>query len=230
MNWLKRMFSNRSASHSEPAQSQVIRLDDQSYHSNSDALEGMQFSATLQIRTPLNVLKHHGEIFNGPPSQAPAYGSQADGIWTFQTKTFRELGIAVDEPEFTHASDAGPIEPSRYLPFLLQFRSIVESPSAHEDKLTQLYSLPKQSAAFKEIWRKLSAYYDDFPVSFFYLPFSALPGVGRQLAKRLYESGFRSVDEIVKANISQLTAVPGLGKATAAKITTTHSPRESNDA
>lgn len=226
MNWFKRIFSSHSTSQSEPAQGQVIRLDDQSYHSNSDVLEGMQFSATLQIRTPLNVLKHHGEIFHGPPSQAPAYGSQADGIWTFKTKTFRELGIAVDEPEFTHASDAGSIEPSRYLPFLIQFRSIVESSSSHEDKLAQLSSLPKQSAEFKEIWSKLSAYYDDFPVSFFYVPFAALPGVGRQLAKRLYESGFRSVCEIVSANISQLTAVPGLGKATAAKIMATRSPRE----
>lgn len=231
MNWLKRIFSDRSAPKSEPAQPLVIRLDDSSYHSNSDILDGMQFSATLQIRTPLSVLKHHGELFKGPPSQAPIYGSQADGIWTFKTKMFRELGTAVDEQsEYAHASDAGPIEPSRYLPFLIQFRSIVESSLSHDDKLAQLASLPKQSAQFKEIWRKLSAYYDDFPASFFYLPFSALPGVGRQLARRLYESGFRSTDEIVNASITQLTAVPGLGKVTAEKIKAAYSSHKASDA
>lgn len=230
MNWLKRIFSSQSALNLEPAQRHIIHLDDQSYHSNSDILEGMQFSATLQIRTPLNVLKHHGELFNGPPSQTPKYGSQADGIWTFKTKTFRELGIAIDEPEFTHASDAGPIEPSQYLPFLTQFRSIVESSSTHEDKLAELDSLSKQSSQFKEIWCKLSAYYDDFPLSFFYLQFTTLPGIGRQLAKRLYESGFRTTNEIVSASISRLTAVPSLGKATATKIKAAHSLGESSDA
>lgn len=224
MKRLKDIFLGQTTSESELAKSQVICLDDQSYQSNSDFLEGMQFSATLQIKTPIEVLNHHGEIFNGPPSQAPKYGSQADGIWTFKVKTYRELGIVVDEvdeAEFTHASDAGPIEPSRYLPFLIQFRSIVESELTHEDKLEKLALLPTHSAHFKEIWSKLSAYYDDFPRSFFYLQFTTLPGVGRQLAKRLYECGFRSVNEIINARISQLTEVSGLGNKTAEKIKST---------
>lgn len=198
--------------------SQVIRLDDQSYQANSDILDGMQFSATLQIRTPLSVLKHHGEVFHGPPSQTPKYGTQADGIWTFKTKTFRDLGVALDETEFIHASDAGPIKPSRYLPFLVRFRSIVEAGVSHEDKLAALTMLSTQSAEFREIWRKLSSNYGDFPDSFFYLQFTALPGIGRQLAQRLYRAGFRATSEIVCADISRLTTVPGLGTATAVKI------------
>lgn len=230
MGWIKRIFSNRRSRESEQAQPQAICRNDQSYYSNSDIVEGVQFSATLQIRTPLFVLKRHGEVFKGPPSQAPQYGSQADGIWVLKTKTFRGLGVSVDEPEFTHSSDAGPIEPSQYLPFLIQFRSVVESDSAHEKKLEQLASLAEQSAQFKEIWNKLSKNYDDFPVSFFYMPFAEIPGVGRQLAKRLYESGFRSVDEIINASVLQLIAVPGLGDATAEKIKAMHFPRAGSDA
>lgn len=230
MDWLKRIFSSRSTPQSEPDQSQVVRfLDDQHYYSNSDVIEGMEFSATLQIRTPLSVLKHHGEVFNGPPSLAPAYGSQADGIWLPKTKFFRRFGIAEDEYESLHASDVGSIEPSRYLPFLIQFRTIVESNLTHEDKLAQLSSLPEQSTEFKEIWGKLSSNDEDFPMSFFYLQFAVLPGIGRALAKRLYESGFRSVDEIANASVSRLTAVPGLGEATALKIRAVHPSRMRSD-
>ncbi|MGE6127197.1 Helix-hairpin-helix motif [Aeromonas rivipollensis] len=219
MHWLKRIIFGWDNTTSEPVQEkQIIRLDDQSYHSNNDIISGMEFSATLKIRTPLKALKHHGEIFDGPPSQTPDYGSQADGIWTFQTSSFREIGISIDEPEFTHASDIGPIEPSRYIPFLIQFRTIVEGNLAHEEKLIQLASLPKHSPLFKEIWCKLTNNYEDFPASFFYLQFTILPGIGRQSAKRLYEYGFSTTIEIVNASIPKLTAVPGLGKATATKI------------
>lgn len=219
MSWLKRIFSGWRETRSESTQQkQIIRLDDQSYHSNKDIISGMQFIATLQLRTPLQVLRHHGEIFDGPPSQTPHYGSQADGIWIFHTSSFREMGIAIDEPELTHASDIGPIEPSLYIPFLTLFRTIVEGNLTHEEKLTQLSSLPKQSPLFEEIWHKLSNNYEDFPASFFYLQFTILPGIGKQSAKKLYEYGFRSIPEIVNASMSQLTAVPGLGKATATKI------------
>ena len=222
MSWLTRLFS-RSTPHA-PTQSTeppvVIRLDDQSYFANSDILEGMQFAATLQIRTPLNVLKHHDEIFRGPPSEAPIYGTQADGIWVFKSKTFRELGIDLGElSEPPHASDIGPVAPSDYLPFLIQFRSIVESSSSPDQQMLAVLELPKQSAHFRKIWKKLCTSYNDFPSSFFYSPFTSLPGIGSKLAKNLYGAGFRSADEITSSSMERLTAIPGLGSASAAKLT-----------
>lgn len=227
MGWLKRLAKSEGM----PApEGQVIRLDDKSYQANSDILEGMQFSATLQIRTPLSVLEHHGEVFYGPPSQAPKYGTQADGIWTFKTKPLRDLGIALDETEFTHTSDVGPIKPSLYLPFLVQFRSIVEGAASLDEKLAALSLLSTRSAEFREIWRKLSSNYGDFPESFFYLQFTTLPRIGRQLAQRLYKAGFCSVNDIVRASTSRLTAVPGLGSVTAAKIQAVYHDDEGGDA
>lgn len=225
MNWLARLFSQNTLHEpnqpTEPLDGVVIRLDDQSYFANSDIIEGMQFSATLQIRTPLSVLRHHGEIFHGSPSNAPVYGSQADGIWVFRTKTFKELGIDMGEmSESTHASDIGPVLPSHYLPFLIQFRSIAESSSSPDQQMLALLELPKQSARFSEIWQKLCTSYNDFPSSFFYYPFTSLPGIGRKLARNLYAAGFRSTEEIINSSMAQLTAVPGLGSATAAKLTT----------
>lgn len=229
MRWLRRLFSrSRANAPTQPSHATdgvVIRLDDPSYFANADILEGMQFSATLQIRTPLSVLKHHNEVFYGPPSEAPVYGSQADGIWVFKTKTFRALGADIDEiPDSKHASDIGAVAPSDYLPFLIQFRSIVEAESSADEKLRALLELPKKSAHFKKIWSALSASYSDFPLSFFYLPFASLPGIGRALAKKLYEAGYRSVDEITSSSIERLCAVPGLGPATARKLTKPASP------
>lgn len=42
---------------------------------NQNIIKELKFVATMQLRTPLRVLKHHGEIFNGsgaPPSYAKA--------------------------------------------------------------------------------------------------------------------------------------------------------------
>lgn len=236
MSWLKRLFTR----HTPPTPSQAplpadtftIRLDDQSYIANQDIVDGLKFSATLNINTPLSVLRHHGDFFRGPFSEAPIYGTQADGVWLFKMKTFRDLGIDVDElPDSSRASDIGSVTTSDYLPFLVQFRSVVESNDTPDQKLRNLLELPKQSAHFNDIWQKLCASYADFPASFFYFPFISLPGVGRQLAKRLYDAGFRTTDEIVTSSLDRLTAIHGLGIATATKITSLALPaRKSSDA
>lgn len=57
--------------------------NDDTFPAAREVSHGLIFVATLQIRTPLVVLKHHGERYPGPPSAAPQYGSFADGIWTY---------------------------------------------------------------------------------------------------------------------------------------------------
>lgn len=213
----------RTSKEAEQTDPKIIRLDDETYVANSDVIEGMEFSATLQIRTPLSVLERHGEIFLGPPSQTPTYGSQADGVWVFKTRSFRDMGLDVDELIPIHASDIGPVDPAQYLPFLIRFRSIVESDKSHEEKIHNLLLMPKKSAQFKSLWSKLSNSYSDFPYSFFYSQFTVLPGVGLTTAKKLYDSGFRSVEEIISADVARLTSVPGVGQATARKILALHS-------
>jgi hypothetical protein len=187
-------------------------MDDDFYKRNSDIVDGLQFSATLQIRTPLSILQRHGEIFRGPPSEAPQYGTMADGIWTMRVR----LGGA--QHEYTYASDIGPTSASYYLPFLIEFRKIVESPLSHDQMLQVLRAIPTQSLQFKDIWEKLASSYEDFPASFFYRQFTKLPGVGRKTARSLYEAGFLTLGHIKNEREEVLARVPGLGKATAKKI------------
>src|SRR5437870_10796764 len=127
----------------------VVRFqDDETFEQARDVLAGLEFIATLQIRTPLAVLQHHGEYHPGPPSAAPKYGSLADGFWSYKTKSWdqlagRRLGLP-EQPEPTYASDISPIAASKYLPFLQQFRHIVEKEGSVEEKLCQLEKLKSE--------------------------------------------------------------------------------------
>ncbi len=112
---------------------------------HSDVADGLRFYATLKIRTPLVVLEHHGGLFRGPGEPA-AYGPAADGIWLPNPRTWKELGIDLSQvPESEHASDIGPIRPGDYLPFLKEFRSIVESCTSVHKKLIALHMLRGRS-------------------------------------------------------------------------------------
>lgn len=219
LSWIRKLFSaqdgRRPAARDADAGRAVGFTGDKFYGANSDILDGIQFSATLQVRTPLWILEHHGEVFRGPPSQAPDYGGQANGMWLPKTKG--ELGDFLQQGA-THASDAGPVAPADYLPFLTAFRAIVEGPGDEMEKLPLLRQLPKESPAFKRFWGKLIDYYLDFPESFFYQRLTELEGIGPATAKRLFENGIRSIEDVHAATDADLLAVQGVGKALVAKI------------
>ncbi|MDF2461774.1 MAG: hypothetical protein K0Q43_9 [Ramlibacter sp.] len=194
---------------------------DANYLQNSDILDGLRFNATLKVTTPLAVLRRHGERFDGPPSQAPAYGDMSQGIWMAQTTTWKSMGI--DLPEFgavsTHASDVGPVNPDDYLPFLIEFRTIFESEATDEIKLEQLAELGKKEP-YRAHWKTLRAN-RDFPLSLFFYPLCKLDGVGRVTARSLYEAGFRSKSQVLASTPQELSTVRGIGLALAARILAT---------
>lgn len=219
LGWIRKLIGAPTARPPVAAEPDAARsvsfTGDEFYGANSDILDGVQFSATLQVRTPLWILERHGEVFRGPPSQAPDYGGQAHGIWLPKMKG--ELGGFLQQGA-THASDAGPVAPADYLPFLKAFRAIVEDSGDEMEKLGRLRQLPRESPAFKRLWGKLTANYQDFPESFFYRRLTELEGVGPTTAKRLFESGIRSIEDVHAATDADLLAVQGVGKALVAKI------------
>lgn len=186
---------------------------------NRDIINGLEFSATLQLRTPLEILKRHGEIFSGhgtPPQYAK---EQWHGIWLPKTKTFRELGIDVDEiEEGSCASDIGSVKASEYLPFLLKFREVVEKTLSVDDKIFSLDNLSKQDDSFKIFWNKHKAVDADFPHSFFYKQLTTIDGIGHKMAKALYVNGFKSVSDIQNVTDEELLSVKGVGKSLLVKI------------
>ncbi|PZR75190.1 MAG: hypothetical protein DLM73_05975 [Chthoniobacterales bacterium] len=59
---------------------------------NADVIKGYRFTATLQLRTPLRILQHHGEVREWSENGLPQYAQSLwEGIWLPVTKTWAEL-------------------------------------------------------------------------------------------------------------------------------------------
>ena len=123
-------------------ESQNKKVND--WSQNDDVIKGMEFCATMQLRTPLRVLLRHGEIHSNMSAEPPNIAKEMwEGIWIHQLKTWREMGINMDEmPESTMASDIGDVQEEDYLPFLITVRKIVESNESIEDRIRILREYP----------------------------------------------------------------------------------------
>lgn len=193
----------------------LYKLDsDTDYENNSDILMGLEYSATLKVSTSLEVLKHNGEVFNGPPSKAPVFGNQADGCWIPKINPKYNLAAGLISE---CASDIGPIMENEYIPFLIDFRKIVENGESDIEKLEQLKRL-KNIGEYKGIWAKLKKNYNDFPQSVFYSVFTEINGIGINTAKNIYDAGIISMDDLFSAKDSDLLKIGGLGKVSIQKI------------
>lgn len=126
---------------------------------NDDIIEGLKFSATMQLRTPLRVLLRHGEMHTDRKTAPPKIINEMwEGIWTAKTKSYEEIVSGPDskpedieyfrridadlEKSRTVASDIGPIHPSDYLPFLISIRKIVELDETINNRIKKLRELP----------------------------------------------------------------------------------------
>jgi hypothetical protein len=167
--------------------------------------------------TPLAVLRLHGEHFSGTAANAPVIARGVYGHWMVRTKTWRDLGVDVPEFNSAIASPIGPVTPDEVIPFLIAFREIVEANLHHQTRVAMLLRLGEH-VAHGPYWRRFRESHQDFPHSFFYLPLTELPGVGRKTAKNLYQAGIHTREAICMASLERLSAVPGIGMAKAEKL------------
>lgn len=166
MSWIRKIFRGKDKADCEvsganPIRSTSFSLDDESYHANADVLEGIQFAPPLQLATPLAALEHFGEVFDGPFSSAPSYGGH--NFWVPKVKN--EFSLFSDD-EHDIASDIGPVKPSTYLPFLIGFRTIVESDLNPTEKKQKIEELREKNENFRVIWDDLNAKSLMFPFGY----------------------------------------------------------------
>jgi hypothetical protein len=106
----KRLISGASAepvvkiqTNTAPSKPKIITTIEESdnkqnelWKSNQDIIKGLEFIATLQLRTPLRVLLRHGEIHTDINTEPPKIAMEMwEGWWHTKTKTFREIGADI---------------------------------------------------------------------------------------------------------------------------------------
>ena len=198
---------------------------------NSDLISGWRYSATLQLRTPLAYLKRHGEFSHGP--QVPPLVGTAEGQ-LLEGAGFNSYGMWLQEIDYddlgfdpplsgTRATEWGQVrdgseEERNLISFLKSFRSIVETAEGLDQKLSELKELSTSTPENRKVWSKLRKVDPLFPDSFFISALESIPSVGTSIAQKLYQAGFRTVEEVQAASDGQLLAIPGLGKGLLAKI------------
>lgn len=133
---------------------------------NASVLRGWRFFATLQLRTPLCALIHHGEVVEGVDTELPSYGPSWAGIWTPELKSWDEiLGLKPGTlnlskiPKGTMASEIGqvPTDGGDLLPFLIAYRTILESEGSVDERLRRVKAL-LDAPEHQELVTKLGAY------------------------------------------------------------------------
>lgn len=180
---------------------------------DSEVFDGMRFSVTLQLRTPLDVLIHHNEIYRGEDAPPQYAKEEWHGIWLPYIKPEYSLNI-----DSEHSSDIGYVDDKEYIKFLIAFRKIVEQNTDTDQKISLLKKAVKEDELFENYWKKHKSIDADFPDSLFYKQLTKLEGIGIKTAKNLYENGLKSIEEVQNASDEELLKIQGVGKNTVEKI------------
>ncbi len=205
-----------------------------------DVLKGWEFCATLQLRTPLAVLEHHGELIEGAEAVLPTYGPGWAGIWTPKTKSWAELGaeVGLALPEFPPgqmASQIGlvPEDGGAFLTFLKAYRRIVERAVSVEEKEREVQALARRPE-YSEIAAKLGpSLLDECFDPAEEAAIERLEGafkIGYVVAANLYEAGLADAVSVASASDATLRAVQGVGPKTLSKIRRATGPNLSDGA
>jgi hypothetical protein len=179
---------------------------------NRDFLSGLEFYATMQLRTPLRVLAHHGEIHSDLTKSPPKIERELwEGIWIPKTKTWRELGADIDEmPGSTQASDIGQIVDTEYLPFLIAIRQIVELNETIEHRVRKLREMlalcPWQDFLHRHGGTEVIVQY------FFPRHITPMPSLPVNTWKELSRLGFDTPNGMAAASDKELLGIKGIGR------------------
>jgi hypothetical protein len=179
-------------------------------------LNGIVYAATLQLRTPLWILLKDGEKWSeGTP---PEVGEPWMGIWVPELKTWKELGFeGIKEfGEGSCASDIGPVKRSKYLPFLIEVRGVIETEKTMESKIKSL-----QTIMAKKKYAEMVNQNDNHNriMDMLYPPvISTRNGLTPSLSASLRELNISTVRQLREMPDKDFLAIKGIGASALKKI------------
>lgn len=188
---------------------------------DDDMIKCFEFNATLQLRTPLNVLKHHKEKIFDKNKKLPKYAKEGwEGIWLPITKTYKELGIDMEEiPKGTCSSDLGYLsveEQELYFNFLLKFHTISESEKEVNEKINLIKDLIKTDREFSKYYERVTGNGKLFLEDYFGLLIrNVLPP---KVSSILKDNGYVLLEDLKNVNLDDLLKIDGIGKSTINKL------------
>ncbi|MDX1915806.1 MAG: hypothetical protein SFU55_09505 [Methylophilus sp.] len=109
------------------------KIEDEYYEKGiflRELFSGWVYQAEFRLETPLTALLNHGEFRESIDDLDAISKNQKHGGWVQKTRSFREMGLDVDEIRHTFiASIVGLIPPNGglFLEYLIELREIVES-------------------------------------------------------------------------------------------------------
>lgn len=216
--FLKRLFGGEKPAPTKSSAPLPESRHDMFAHSsvegNEDIIKGWEFYATLQLRTPLAVLKQHGRRAPLTPDGPPMISTEMwQGIWTY------DLGDEFSMSDGrSMASEVGsiPADGGDYLPFLIAFRTITESSAPVADKEAAIRDLMKQSGPSGTSYTK---YHKVKELIDEVLPrtISLLP-VSRPVRNEIVAAGMNTLAKVEAASDKTLLAIDGLGPKSLAGI------------
>lgn len=185
---------------------------------NADILAGWRFCATMQVRTPARVLSRHGELHADLSSPPPVIATEMwEGIWLPETKTFAELGFGMAEPQFSMASDVGPIpsDGGDYLPFLLAVREAAErdgSPEARRAAVERVLDRPASERFVASLGREAV-------LARLFPPFlTTIPRLSGLVAAAIEAKGWTTPQQISALSDGELRSITGVGPKVVAAL------------
>ena len=178
-------------------------------HPASRYCAGMRFSATFQTRTPLRILRRHGQVLP-IGADLPDDFEPWMGMWVPQAKSSAMREAAGEKCDREIASSAGPVKPSEYLPFLVAVREAVENEAASiSDRMAGL-----QAVCFRPAFgRFVAAEHSAAAMCDRYFPpiLSLIRGLPMTSKQALEGLGIRTVRALRRMSDGELLAIKGIG-------------------
>lgn len=181
--------------------------------SSKDVVSGMRFVATMQLRTPLRILMHHGDIHKARKKPPPRIAQEEwEGIWVLKAKTWRDMGVDIPEmSEGQHASAIGPIIPSEYLPFLIAVRQIIELREPIQSRVDKLREM--LAACSWQDFVKRHGGAEKIVEYFFPRNAKSMPSLPDAALAALSKLGLDTPISLVAASDDALLKIKGIGPA-----------------
>lgn len=186
----------------------------EAFEGKDDVIGGLEFFATLQLRTPLRVLLRNNEIHADKKTKPPQIAREPwEGIWL--PKVNQEYDLTGGRAG-SCASDIGDVQQDDYLPFLIAIRKEVEAHSSIERRVEALRLMRLEDnwqvylhehGGMQEVINK---FFPDF--------ISSLPGVNPEIKHELFSIDMDTPNKLSAISDNALLDIRGIGPSKLQKI------------